>query len=74
MKAIYLVTERKRQGFTQAMLAAKANTTQKTISKLETSAVISPEFETVVNVADALGVDPRSLRFGPDPRTMRKAS
>jgi transcriptional regulator with XRE-family HTH domain len=59
---------------TQAQLARKAKTTQKTISKLETTSDIRPAFDIVANVADALDVDPRALRFGPDPRAERKAS
>ena len=67
MKPVYLRTIRERKKLTQTQLGEKAGVLQKTISKLETDSETKPAFDTVAKLADALGVDPRALRFGPDP-------
>jgi transcriptional regulator with XRE-family HTH domain len=63
----YLRTLRDEQGLTQEQLAAISGVPQNTISRLESSPLARPTFGTVQALADALGVDPRTLRFGPDP-------
>lgn len=69
---IYLRALRERRGLTQAALAAKSGIEQAHISKLETKRrARSPLFEIVVALAEALGVDPRRLRFGPAPLPVR---
>jgi transcriptional regulator with XRE-family HTH domain len=72
MPIVYLRTRRERLGFTQAALAARTKIAQNTISKLETNARARPEFATVAALASGLGIDPRDLRFGPDPGESRR--
>lgn len=64
MKAIYLKTARDKAGLTQQELQAKSGVPQAVISKLERVSTARPAFDTVMNLADALNVDPRRLRFG----------
>lgn len=64
MKPIYLRTARERAGLTQEQLETKSGVPQTVISKLERNRAARPAFGTVVNLADALDVDPRRLRFG----------
>ena len=73
MKPIYLRTIRERKKLTQAQLGERAGVLQKTISKLETDSDTKPAFDTVAKLADALGIDPRALKFGPDPARGREA-
>jgi transcriptional regulator with XRE-family HTH domain len=72
MPIVYLRTRRERLGLTQEALAARTKVAQNTISKLETNARARPVFTTVAALASALQVDPRDLRFGPDPREVRR--
>lgn len=64
MKLIYLKTAREKAGLTQEALEAISGVPQGVISKLERNADVRPAFDTVMNLADALKVDPRQLRFG----------
>lgn len=48
---------------TQVQLAAQAGIDQTAISKIEVGAVTNPSFDTVVALAAALDIDPRTLRF-----------
>ena len=64
---LYLRTIREQRGLTQRQLERLSEVAQNTISKLETHATARPVFSTVVALADALRVDPKQLRFGPDP-------
>jgi len=67
-KAIYLRTAREQCGLTQEQLERLSGIAQNTISRLESDRRAQPVFTTVVRLAQALGVDPLALRFGPDPR------
>jgi len=71
MPALYLRALRKAKGLTQAELAKLSDIKQNTISTLERLAK-SPKFETVVALARVLHVDPRDLRFGPEPPPVRR--
>lgn len=73
MKPIYLRTARDRKRWTQEQLEAHSGVAQAIISKLE-NADAKAMFDTVVKLADALDVDPRQLRFGPDPHRQALAS
>lgn len=64
MKAIYLKPARVKARLTQQALAEKSGVPQEVISRLERNPDAKPTFGTVVNLADALKVDPRALRFG----------
>lgn len=70
---IYLRTARERAELTQSALAAKAGVDQKTISRLELDREAQPAFNTQTKIAHALGVDPASLLFGPDPNAPSQA-
>ena len=65
MKPIHLRVARKQARLTQEQLAAKAGMLQEEISALEL-VIRNPGFARGLAVADALGVDPHLLRFGPD--------
>jgi len=65
MRRIHLRAARERANLTQEQLAAKSGVDQRAISKLEL-VVTNPSFDTAVRLADALDVDPRTLKFGPD--------
>ena len=72
MKALYLRTLREQRRLTQDQLEKLSGVAQNTISKLESRPAARPVFETVMALANALGVEPTALRFGPDPaRTKR---
>jgi transcriptional regulator with XRE-family HTH domain len=64
MKTYTLYEWRKRRGWTQEELAAKAELDQATISNIENGRVTRPAYNTVFKLAAALEIDPRSLRFG----------
>ncbi len=53
---------RKAQGITQVELAAKCETTQQQIAKIETG-LVDPKLSTVNKVADALGCEIQDLFF-----------
>lgn len=74
MKAIHLRTAREAKGWTQEQLEERSGITQATISRLETRSDTGVAAETLLNLAAALNVDPRALRFGPDPKTEAVAS
>lgn len=74
MKAIYLRTARDRKGWTQETLEAESGVRQNVISRLETDSKTQPMFKTVTKLAAALGVDPRALRFGPDPKAQERVA
>lgn len=74
MKPIYLVTARERAGLTQEQLEALSAVPQGVISKLENNPAATPAFLTVIKLADALALDPRALRFGPDPQRQERMS
>lgn len=64
VKPIYLRVARKKAGFTQKALEAKSGVPQAVISRLEKNPDARPAFDTVIKLADAIGIDPRALRFG----------
>jgi transcriptional regulator with XRE-family HTH domain len=64
VKRIYLRAARERRGLTQEQLEESSGVPQAVISKLERNPDARPTFDTVIKLADALGVDPRALRFG----------
>mgnify|MGYP001180851249 CR=1 FL=1 len=68
MKHVYLRTRRAQLNMTQEQLEQRSGVAQNTISKLESNALAQPEFRTVMALAAALSVDPRHLKFGPDPK------
>jgi transcriptional regulator with XRE-family HTH domain len=72
MKPVYLRTAREKLGLTQAQLQERSGVPQSHISRLENSSERRPNFEWVIALADALGIDPRALRFGPDPKKQRE--
>lgn len=74
MKPIYLSTARERAGLTQEQLEALSDVPQGVISKLENNPAATPAFLTVIKLADALALDPRALRFGPDPQRQERMS
>lgn len=72
-RPIYLRTMRERLGLTQVALAHKSGIDQPRISRLEKHRPRrGPDFETGVALAQALGIDPARLRFGPDPTPIRR--
>lgn len=73
VKPIYMKAARKRLKLTQEALAARVGVRQGQVSRLERGDIADPAFSTVLKFADALGVDPRALRFG-QPESMERAS
>jgi transcriptional regulator with XRE-family HTH domain len=65
--SIYLRTLRMQRGLSQEQLQLLSKIPQNTISRLESNPMSRPSFATVDALARALNVDPRQLRFGPDP-------
>jgi len=51
-----LVKLRKERGLTQEGLARKANISYHTLIKLESEGIGNPKIETVIKLADALGI------------------
>lgn len=68
MRRIYLKKAREKKHWSQEQLEVASGVSQATISKLETRDRMRVSFETVVDLATALGVDPQALRFGPVPK------
>lgn len=68
MKQIYLRAARERKGWTQEDLERESGVAQAIISRLESKEGAAAMADTVFDLADALEVDPRSLRFGPEPK------
>lgn len=66
MKRMDLRTARIRKHLSQADLAEASGVQQPIISRLETGKTEKPEWETVRRLAEALDVDPRVLKFGPE--------
>jgi len=66
-KLFYLRSLRERRGLTQAQLERLSHVKQNTISRLEADRHSRPQWLTVVQLAEALHVNPEQLRFGPDP-------
>lgn len=64
MKHVTLRAARQRRGLTQEQLESASGVSQTVISKIERGESIAPTFETVIKLADALGIDPRALKFG----------
>ena len=64
MKQITLQRARERCGLTQEQLEEKSGVSQAAISRIERGEVVDPAWSTVVNLAEALELDPRELRFG----------
>jgi transcriptional regulator with XRE-family HTH domain len=56
------------RGLSQEQLTVLSSVPQNTISRLETNPLSRPSFVTVDALARVLKVDPRQLRFGPDPK------
>jgi len=67
MKPYYLRKLRRQRRLTQEALAQAAGIAQNTISKLETLTTSMPSWDTVNKLAAVLKVNPRALRFGPEP-------
>jgi transcriptional regulator with XRE-family HTH domain len=68
VRRIYLKQAREKKHWTQEQLETASGVSQATISKLETRELMRVSFDTVVDLATALGVDPQALRFGPVPK------
>lgn len=66
-RPIYLRTLRQARGLSQEQLQTLSRVPQNTISRLESNQLSKPSWDTVRALAEALHVDPRVLRFGPDP-------
>jgi len=69
----YLRTLRLQRGLSQEQLTLLSKIPQNTISRLESNPASRPSFATVDALARALNVDPRQLRFGPDPEAAARA-
>jgi transcriptional regulator with XRE-family HTH domain len=67
VKRITLREARQRRGLTQEQLESLSGVTQANISAIERGAVQDPNSSTLIKLADALGLDPRALRFGVAP-------
>lgn len=74
MKVIYLLTAREKKGWTQEQLEQESGIAQAVISRLENDAKAQPMFKTVADLAEALDVDPRALRFGPAPKRQERVA
>lgn len=64
---MYLVSLRKRKGWTQVELRRRSGIAQNSISRLETNPRTRPTMETVRALGKALRVDPLLLQWGPPP-------
>jgi transcriptional regulator with XRE-family HTH domain len=56
-----LLHAREAAGLTQEQLAVKAGASFTTVNRLELGKIDSPNFKTIANLADALGVDAADL-------------
>jgi transcriptional regulator with XRE-family HTH domain len=68
---MHLRTLRKRLGWTQNELRRRSKVAQNSISRLENDPTARPAMVTVLALAKAFGVDPKSIEFGP-PRTKKR--
>lgn len=66
IRPLDLRSVRRVRRLTQAELAKKSGIDQGRISRLETGIVTDPAWSTVRQLAQALDIDPRELRFGRD--------
>lgn len=73
IEPIHLRTAREDKGWTQERLEEASGVPQNTISRLERSSNSGVSAGTLLKLAEALDVDPRALRFGPDPAKERVA-
>jgi len=64
VKQFTLREARRKAKLTQEALAEKSGVDQTTISNLEVGRAIRPTFDTACALAEALNIDPRSLKFG----------
>lgn len=64
VKQITVRQARLRRGLTQEQLEAASGVSQAAISSIERGLVSDPSWSTVGDLAKALGLDPRELRFG----------
>jgi transcriptional regulator with XRE-family HTH domain len=63
VKQTTLREARERRGWTQEQLEAASGISQAAISSIERGIVTDPAFSTVAQLAKALDLDPRQLRF-----------
>lgn len=70
VKSLTIRQARQRRRWTQEQLAAATGIKQGVISRLETGAIANPSMLTMTRLADALGVDVRTLRFGQQPESV----
>jgi transcriptional regulator with XRE-family HTH domain len=63
VKQTTLREARERRGWTQEQLEAASGISQAAISAIERGVVTDPAFSTVTQLAEALDLDPRQLRF-----------
>lgn len=68
---MHLITLRRRRGWTQEELCRRTKIAQNSISRLENDPHARPAMATVLALADAFGVDPRIIKFGPPRRRLR---
>jgi len=68
---VYLCTLRRQARLTQKELADRSGLSQPAISRLELYNVQRVSRDTVIQLAEALHVDPLQLRFGPNPNVAR---
>ncbi len=64
MKYFTLQEARQARGWTQEQLEQESGVSQAAISSIERGLVSDPASSTVFNLAKALSLDPRQLRFG----------
>lgn len=64
MRKRTLKAVRKRAKLTQQQLETKSGVAQGIISKIESGKIQRPAYDTVEKLAEALEIDPRTLKFG----------